>query len=236
MSGVDWQAWHEEYDDPGSDLARRLLVVQEQIHEILAAVPPGPITVVSVCAGEGRDLLGVLRDHPRRREVRARLVELDDRIAAVARDTATRLGLSGVEVVVGDAALTEHYVGMVPADVVLMCGVFGNITDEDIAQTIGYARQLCRRDGFLVWTRHRNPPDLVPQICQWLDEQGFEQRWLSEPGVGYGVGVHRFRGEPLPLARGERMFTFIGRDVLAADGVPNGLERAPERDLTTDDS
>lgn len=232
MSGVDWQAWHEEYDDPGSDLARRLLVVQEQIHQVLSALPPGPITVVSVCAGEGRDLLGVLRDHPRRRDVRARLVELDDRIAAVARDTATRLGLTGVEVVVGDAALTEHYDGMVPADLVLMCGVFGNITDEDIARTIGYARQLCRRDGFLVWTRHRNPPDLVPQICQWLAQVGFEQQWLSEPGVGYGVGVHRYRGEPRPLARGERMFTFIGRDVLAAEGAPRGLEDVTAHEQT----
>jgi hypothetical protein len=33
--------------------------------------------VISLCAGQGRDLLGVLADHPRREDVRARLVELD---------------------------------------------------------------------------------------------------------------------------------------------------------------
>ena len=65
----DWRAWHEEYDDPDSRLTRRLLVVQRYLSEALDRMPPGPIRAISVCAGEGRDLLGVLAVHPRAGDV-----------------------------------------------------------------------------------------------------------------------------------------------------------------------
>ncbi|MPZ26740.1 MAG: hypothetical protein GEV12_09835 [Micromonosporaceae bacterium] len=60
-----------------------------------------------------------------------------------------------------------------------------------------------------MWTRHRQPPDLVPQICAWFGECGFELVWLSEKDQGYGVGAHRFAGSPDPLPAGVRMFTFV---------------------------
>jgi hypothetical protein len=86
MSGseaVDWARWHDRYDED-SPLARRLVVVQERIRELLDRAPAGPIRVVSICAGQGRDLLPVIASHARRDDVRARLVELDPRnVAAI---------------------------------------------------------------------------------------------------------------------------------------------------------
>src|SRR5215475_11407524 len=119
----DWSEWHRAYDIPGSPLAQRLAVVQQAISDALTAAPPGPIRVVSMCAGEGRDLLGVLRDHPRAGDVVGRLVELDPDLAASARSNAP----AGIDVLVGDAGLARSYAGAVPADLVLVCGVFGNI-------------------------------------------------------------------------------------------------------------
>jgi hypothetical protein len=211
---VDWQAWHEAYDNPGSSLARRLRVVQARIREAIDRCPPGRIRVVSLCAGQGRDLLEVLADHPRGTDVSARLVELDPRNSAVAEEASTAAGLDGVEVVTADAALTDHYQDMVPAKMVLACGLFGNITAEDIQRTIGYCTRLCTTGGTVIWTRGRSYPDLVPEICSWFRGHGFELRWLSEPGAGFGVGVHRFTGVPRPLPRGERMFSFVGYDTL----------------------
>ena len=46
MSGVterDWYAWHRDYDEPGTALARRLAAVQDQIRTALDAAPPGPL-------------------------------------------------------------------------------------------------------------------------------------------------------------------------------------------------
>lgn len=209
---MDWRAWHDDYDVPDSALARRLAVVRREIRAALDRSPRGPLRAVSLCAGQGRDLLHVLTDHPRRDDVRARLVELNDDNAAVARETAAAAGLDRVEVLTGDAALTDHYRSMAPADLVLVCGLFGNITDNDIRRTVGFCPQLTKTGGTVVWTRSRSAPDRVPLICDWFEAQGFRRDWLSPPGAGYGVGVHRFAAASRPLSAGERMFTFLGYD------------------------
>ena len=211
---MDWIAWHDKYDVADSWMARRLRTVREQTRLALDGAPAGRLKVISLCAGDGRDLLHVLADHPRRHDVRARLVELDPRNTAAASETARRACLDQVEVVTGDASLIDQYQGLAPADLVLVCGVFGNITDADIERTIGACAQLCKTGGTIIWTRHRAEPDRVPRICEWFDGQGFELQWLSEPDAGYGVGVHRYAGAPQPLRVGTRMFEFVGYDVL----------------------
>lgn len=155
-------------------------------------------------------MLDVMAEHPRRSDVRARLVELDPRLSSFADARARNLGLRDqVEVVTGDAALIDQYGGMAPADVVLVCGVFGNISDQDIEATIDSCPQLCETGATLIWTRHREDPDLVPQICAWFEEREFERVWVSDPDAGFGVGVHRFIGEPRPLVPGRTLFSFV---------------------------
>ena len=215
-TGRDWAAWHEAYDDPDSPLAQRLLAVQARITEALDRAPPGPLRAVSICAGQGRDLIDVLREHPRRHDVTARLVELDPRNAAAARQRASDAGLAQVEVVTGDAAQTGAYAGLIPARLVLACGVFGNITDGDVARTIRCCAGLCAPGGTVVWTRGRGEPDLIPQICDWFAAAGFALAGLSEPGTRWGVGAHRFEGQSR-LLPDQQMFTFVGRDVLRGD-------------------
>ena len=214
----DWYDWHHDYDHPDTPLARRLAAVQDQISAALDQARPGPLRAVSVCAGQGRDLIDVLAGHPRRGDVRARLVELDPRNAGVARQAARAAGLSRVQVVTGDAALTSAYAGLVPADLVLVCGVFGNITDADIQRTVGYCTQLCARDGTVVWTRGRRAPDLLPRICDWFAARGFAELWVSDPAEGWGAAAHRFTRDPDPLQQGARMFTFRGHN--PATGPP----------------
>jgi len=199
---VDWQRWHEAYDEDSS-LARRLVVVHERIRELLDRAPPGPIRVVSLCAGQGRDLLPVVAAHPRREHVHARLVELDKRnVAAIPP-------LPNVEVVQGDAALLRAYEGAVPAEIVLACGVFGNITAEDIRRTIEHLPMLCARGASVIWTRGASDPDLRPAIRGWFAGHGFEEEFfLAEPD-SFGVGVHRLTGEPQPLDPAVKLFTFV---------------------------
>ena len=224
---MDWHAWHDDYDHPDSSLTRRLAAVQQQIRVALDSAPPGPLRVISICAGQGHDLLGVLPDHPRREDVTARLVELDPRNAAAARATAAAAGLHQVEVVTGDASLVAQYDDLTPAELVLACGIFGNITDADIERTIDHCTRLCAVGGTVVWTRHRREPDLVPQICRWFEERGFDRVWLSAPDAGFGAAAHRYGGQARPLApepppdsaattsSNPSMFTFIGYDALS---------------------
>jgi hypothetical protein len=204
----DWQAWHAAYADPASSLAQRLKVVQARLADALSLAPAGPVRLISMCAGQGRDVIPVLARHPRGREVQARLVELDPELAADAGRAADAAGLPGVSAVTGDAGLTSAYAGLVPADIVMVCGVFGNVTGADIERTISACTGLCAAGGTVLWTRGRTAPDLVPQICAWFAERGFELVWLSEPGTRYGVGRHRLTGQAQPLAADARMFTF----------------------------
>lgn len=215
--GRDWAAWHEAYDNPDTPLAQRLLAVQARITAALDQAPPGPLRAISICAGQGRDLIGPLCEHPRRGDVTARLVELDPRNAAAARQRAAAAGLTQVEVVTGDAAQTRAYAGLIPAGLVLACGVFGNVTDDDVARTIRCCTGLCASGGTVVWTRGRREPDLVPQICDWFAAEGFALLGVSEPvgvsapGTHWAVGAHRFEGQPRPLPD-QKMFTFDGHD------------------------
>lgn len=210
MTDANWATWHDAYDDPGSSLSRRLAVVRRRISEALDEQPSGQIRVISACAGQGRDLLGVLPDHARREDVTARLVELDPRNAQAAREAVAKADLDDVEIVEGDASLAAVYVGMVPADVVLLCGVFGNISDADIRRTVDTLPQLCRSGGTVIWTRHTESPDLTPTIRRWFADNGFaEIAFDSEVEHPYGVGTHVLTGSTQPFQPTTKLFDWI---------------------------
>jgi hypothetical protein len=98
MARRDWVEWHRHYDDPSSLLSRRGECVQGHLRAELERAPAGGVRLISLCAGQGLDVIGVLTGHPRRGDVRARLIELDERDVAVARQSAQAAGLQGVEV------------------------------------------------------------------------------------------------------------------------------------------
>lgn len=206
-----WLDWHAAYDVPDSPLSRRLAIVQRCISDALDAAPPGPVRVVSMCAGDGRDLLGVLERHPRGRDVRGRLVELDPVLAMRARSSTPQ----GIDVRCGDASTTSAYEGAVPADLVLICGVFGNVGDDDIVRTIRAVPSLCAPGATVVWTRHRRPPDRTILARETFADTGFEEvSFVAPDGFLFGVGVHRLAAAPLPYRAGVEMFTFVGYDAL----------------------
>jgi hypothetical protein len=208
----DWVEWHRSYDVPGSSLAVRLELVQGHLTRALDEAPPGQIHIVSMCAGQGRDVIGATAQHPRKSDVRARLVELDPRVAAFARQLADDAGLAGVEIVTGDASLSDAYLGAAPAEIVLACGIFGNITDADIRRCITLLPMLCRHGATLLWTRHRRPPDLTAQIRQWFANSGFEELAFDSPAdLPYvGVGAQRWPGADGVVREGEGFFRFVG--------------------------
>jgi len=176
----------------------------------LEQIERSPVRIISMCAGQARDLRGALGD-VERRDLVGRLVELDPDLAAEARRGLAELGVEGIEVVVGDAGELGAYRGAAPADLVLECGVFGNISDADVEHTLRASAALCVPGATLIWTRHRRPPDLTPSVRRWLEEAGFENAAFDTvPGAETlgSVGVARFAGETGPLAD-ERLFTFI---------------------------
>ena len=208
----EWVGWHRGYED-GKPLAKRLAVVQDLIREALDLHPPGMIRVISICAGDCRDLLGVLVAHQRRGDVRARLVELDPDLVVAARARISDDRLAHVDVVRGDAASTDRYAGAVPADLVLACGIFGNVSDADVHHTIEQLPRLCAARATVIWTRGTFPPDLTPTIRRWFSEAGFsEVAFLPIAGTTASVGAHRLEAEPAEFRTGLRLFTFLAKE------------------------
>lgn len=212
---MDWSAWHADYDSD-TPLRRRLEIVQRRIRTFLDDCDRSPVNVLSMCAGEARDLLGAVASVARR-DLSGRLVELDPHLAAVARGGLEALGLDVIEVVVGDAGHTSAYAGSVPADLVLACGVFGNISDADVERTVRALASMCATGGTAIWTRHRREPDLTPAIRRWFTESGFIELSFDPVPDGPGsVGVARYAGKTQPLVD-SKLFTFTRTD-LGRDG------------------
>jgi hypothetical protein len=190
-------------------LERRLRCVQRQVSRWFDQRRRDQHRVLSVCAGQGRDLLEVMADRPDVDDMSAVLVELESVNVDAARRLAATVEGGRVEVITGDAGRLATYDGRVPADLVLMCGVFGNISDDDVRRTIAALPMLCAAGATVVWTRHRNPPDLTPSIREWLAVGGFvEEAFVAPDDVKWSVGVHVFGGESRPLDRDAVMFAF----------------------------
>jgi hypothetical protein len=209
MERRDYLEWHDDYDRPGSGLHLRLLAVQDLIAAALDECAPGPIRVLSMCGGEGRDLITVARRHRRGGDLVGRLVELDPRNVSAARRAISEAGILGLEVVEGDAGRSDAYVGATPADVVLACGIFGNVTDEDVKATVEFLPALCTPGGWVIWTRRPREDDIVHTIEDWFTGVGFEPRALIvAEGNMFGVGAAQYRGEPTEAHPGIKLFEF----------------------------
>jgi hypothetical protein len=200
----DWVAWHDGYDDPTSSLSVRLALVKGHLAAALDSAAAGPIRLLSLCAGQGRDVLGVLPGHARRADVTAVLVEADPRNAADARRRAADAGLAGaVEVREGDAGLVATFADALPADVLLLCGIFGNVSDGDIHRTAMAAAGMCKAAGTVIWTRHRREPDLTPALRSWFADAGFDEIAFEAAATETltGVGVYRRRAASSAMPR-----------------------------------
>lgn len=205
----DYLDWHADYDAPGSRLHLRLLVVQDLVARALDELPAGPVRVISMCAGQGRDLLTAGRRHRRCGDLEGTLVELDPRNASIARDGIERAGLGGLHVVEADAGRSDAYADAVPADLVLACGVFGNITDDDIAATVSWLPALCSPGAWVVWTRYPRD-DVVSRIETRFTRAGFSPQALVVSDANqFAVGACRLDGAPTPFAAGVRLFDFV---------------------------
>lgn len=212
----DWHAWYREYDDPTSSLSARLKEVKKQLRAVLTSYGDEPIRLLGLCSGDGRDTIPVIDAVPAAK-VSAVLVELDPLFAAMARESAAALGLPHLEVRQNDAGTTDCAVGAVPADVLMSCGIFGNVTDDDIATTVATYPSLLAPGGHVIWTRgHRaanDPTARTSEPSEYVRETfldaGFEEvAYVVPESYSFRVGVYRWPGPPVEFRPGVRMFEF----------------------------
>jgi Putative methyltransferase len=207
----DYLKWHEAYDDPSSDLSWRLRQVQAYIRSALDEMD-GQGTVLSLCAGDGRDVLQVLAERDDSARIQATLLELHPVLAQRAREFAAASGLANVTVRTVDAGNSTAYAGAVPADLVIMIGILGNISDDDVRRTIMTAPQLCRHGATLLWSRATSADDANSLVRKLLPAARFAELDYRDFDSGEeeraALGSARYDGPPQPLITGQQLFTF----------------------------
>jgi len=152
-AGKTWRNWPARaYERP--TYRNRLGAVKQHLSESLDQAPEGEVTIISLCAGDGRDVIDVASVHPRRRDVAAWLVEADARSVAAGITLARGKGLhKAVRFLPADATSYATYRDIPGADVVLLCGVWGHVPPEDRSAVVKACNALCREGGHVIWTR-----------------------------------------------------------------------------------
>jgi Putative methyltransferase len=163
----DWLTWYQGYGT-SPDRQARLRFVQSHISRCLGSCPPGAIGVISICAGDARDLIGVLSAHQRAGDVTACLVENNEKLVARGSAAIESANLGGIlTYVVTDATLFSAYASVRPATLTIAAGVLGNLRPTEVSRLIEGLPSLCRPGGFVIWTRHRlynDGPAALPRI------------------------------------------------------------------------
>jgi hypothetical protein len=213
---MDWMAWHKNYEASPA-LKTRLLVVREHLARCFDAQHPGVIQMLSICAGDARDLIGVLATHPRRLDVKAYLIENNTELAVQGKKVIEEAGFEKeLHYIIGDATISSTYLGLVPVDVVLMAGVFGNLRSEEVGRLVQNLCVLCKPEGVVIWTRHRRLHDGLNQIKlirRCFDESDFEEVHIENtPDDAFTIGSHRYKGTVQVLYSGIKLFEFTGYD------------------------
>ena len=218
---MDWLNWHKSYDSLPA-LQARLVLIRKHLARCLEGLPPGPVSMVSICAGDGRDIVGLLKSHPRAGDVSALLIEQDERLVAAGLASLANTGLEKrVQFAHADATLTNVYADVAPAPVVILSGVFGNVRTTDTGSLVTNLRSICGTGGKVVWTRHRllnEGSRHIELIRRLFGENRFTEISLEfTPDEVFAVGTQRHDGPTMPLPAGAKLFEFTGFDRMRDD-------------------
>jgi hypothetical protein len=217
---MDWVQFLNGYD-AWPPLQSRLQIVREQLTDALSGCSPGSIRLISLCAGDGRDVIGTMPDHPRRDDTTATLIENNAELVARGQAAIAHLGLSAhIRFVCADATLSDTYVTIVPAEVVVLAGVLGNVQPAAEPQLIDGLRGLCSPGGSVIWTRGVGNADgqqAAERIRRYLAAAGFRERVLTNTKPhSFVVGTHVFEGTPRLLTAATKLFEFTDYDQMTS--------------------
>jgi hypothetical protein len=204
---VNWPAM--SYQRVGYRL--RLAAVQEHFATCLDVAESGAVRVVSLCAGDGRDVMGVLAKHARCEDVEAWLLELDRESVASGIDQREEAGLEDrVTFIHGDATDCATYRNIVPCDIVLVCGVLGHVRPDERPALVQSLRGFCKPGGKVIWTRGvKRGMARFTEFQKLFEDSAFELvRETFTPDGKWGICTCQYLGPPRELPMSGRIFNF----------------------------
>ncbi len=205
-----WSGWPEKaYQREGYQ--QRLQAVEEHLGECLDEAPAGPVRILSMCAGDGRDVIGAVRSHRRRKDIAAWLVELNSQSVELGKGYSVNAGLDRtLKFINADATIYSTYRSIGPADIVLVCGVWGHVPAHEKTLLVRAISTLCKPGGAVIWTRGTSKGiGRVREI-----EALFAGSWWEKERVTYtadaawAIATYRYRGPAHELPAVGQIFHF----------------------------
>ena len=169
--------------------------------------------VVSMCAGEGRDLLGVLEDHPAPR----RRTRPTRRARPGARGDRSRPRTRGDRGVVRRRGHEPRRTRARCQPISSSCAACSATSPTPTSRTRSTSLPtLCAPGAVVIWTRHRRPPDATPAIrARSSPRTGSTELAFHTPeGTMFCVGMNRLTAPPAPFRPDARLFDFVGYKVI----------------------
>jgi hypothetical protein len=188
--------------------------LREQIAAAAAKGTGKSLHLVSICAGDGRDVIGTFAAFDARQDVHATLIESHPALVTRGQAAVDQLGLAGrITFRCADATQSSTYVDMRPAQIIVLCGVFGNLKERDVQRLIAALPSLCARDASVIWTRTLvDDGEKATQIIRkcFVAADFTEEVLVRTPLGFFAVGTHAFRGVRRPLPAHSTLFEFTG--------------------------
>ena len=199
------ESWHDNYEDETSTPYKRTLIVKKLIADYL--INKNNITILSICAGQGRDVLTSLNA-----DTCAYLIDVDKECVDYAQSYVNKNDLYNVFVIEADASLISTYIdnNIPKADLILICGVFGHLSLEDINITAQSLKQLIKPNGSVIWTRHKFDNDITKEVRDLFELAGYqEEAFISPKEEPFSIGMYKLIQDTIEPIYDLKMFDYI---------------------------
>jgi hypothetical protein len=175
----EWEDFYLAYSDQESDLQSRLSVVRQYVKKELNV---NVKNVLSICGGRGLDLIDLT-------ELQTAYIIDNDKEAISHVD-------QNIKFLLRDATLSDSYLDIPKADLLICVGFMGAIDLDSIEDFIAFLPKILNKGGILIWTIKSENIELIQKTESLLEEYKFHYIEKQNTDLGRFIcGKHRFYGE-----------------------------------------
>ena len=207
---MDWNDWHNHYDDLDSELSKRLGKVKEHIKNILLETE-NP-TVLNICSGQGKDILESMLELDKDAEVFLIDTNIDALNSGI--NFAKKNNIGTITFINEDASHTSTYkkYDIPKSNIVLACGLFGHLNEDDSYTLVDFLKTQIKINGTVIWTKNIEN-DSISNLRKYFINNNFKEiNYFGPEGSPWAVVCNQYVGEEFDLNKEYKIFNFIDRD------------------------
>jgi len=174
-SSDKWTEWHEEaYNDINSLPYQRTEIVKDLINKYLSEIDKN-IVVISIGAGQSRDILPVLIGRKDNDRITTYLIDTDIECLNYAKNYAKDNNIINVHIVDMDGSLVKNYKDIPKADLIIFCGMMTQKNTDEVKNLANNIKLICNEDAQIIWSRHGYDGDYSTPFRNVFNENSYKE-------------------------------------------------------------